>query len=86
VGGSRLREHTREKIEAVIRQLRAGESPKEVAASLRMSWPAVRQIIARHYEPRRTYIETYHLRHPQQSGPPPKILQPLIALKKASQL
>lgn len=76
-GGSRLREQTKETVAAVIRHLKAGKSPKEVACLMRVSWSCVRLIISRHRQVRMTYIETYTLRHPQRSGPPLKITTPL---------
>lgn len=86
MGGSRLRELTRDKIDSVIRQLKAGQSPKEVAATLGLTWMCVQQIIRRHHVTRCVFIETYKLRHPQCAAPPPKILTPFLAMKKASQL
>lgn len=85
-GGSRLREQTRETVESVIRHLKTGKSPKEVAATLGLTWACVQQITSRHREVRCVYIETYSLRHPQQSNPPRKILNPLERLQKTAQL
>lgn len=83
-GGSRLRDKTRETIASVIRHLRAGKSPKEVAYTMSISWACVNQIINRHRTVRMTYVETYSLRHPQRSEPPEKIIRPLI--RQANQL
>jgi hypothetical protein len=81
-----LREQTRETVESVIRHLKTGKAPKEVAATLGLSWACVQQIIIRHGQARWTYIETYGLRHPQQAGPPHKSLNILERLTKVSQL
>jgi hypothetical protein len=82
-GGSRLREQTKETVAAVIRHLKAGKSPKEVACLMNVTWSCVKLIIYRHRQVRLTYIETYGLRHPQRSGPPEKIINPL---RQANQL
>ncbi len=81
-----MREKTCETIQSVIRHLKTGKAPKEVAATLGVTWGCVQQVIIRHREARCVYIETYGLRHPQCSKPPPKILQPLINIDKSHQL
>lgn len=82
-GGSRLREQTKETVAAVIRHLKAGKSPKEVACLMHVSWSCVKLIIYRHYHVRRTYIETYGLRYPQRQRPQTKTIHPL---KQANEL
>jgi transposase len=76
VGGD-LREETKETVAIVIRHLRAGKSPKEIACTMHVSWSCVQAIIYRYRIARSVFIETYRLRHPKQSGPPQKIILPL---------
>ncbi len=76
-GGSRLREETKDTVAAVIRHLKSGKSPKEVACLMHVSWSCVQQIIYRHRQVRLIYVETYSLRHPRREGPPNKIVLPL---------
>lgn len=72
-----MREQTKEVVASVIRHLRAGKAPKEIAFIMKLKWSNVQIIIYRHRQARSVFIETYHLRHPDKEGPPSKIIHPL---------
>jgi hypothetical protein len=70
----------------VIRGLRAGESPKEIAARLHVGWECVKNIIKRHQDVRHVFVETHPLRHPNIDHPPLKIIQPLGELNRKTSI
>lgn len=61
----------------VIRGLRAGKSPKEIAFMLGVGRECVKAIIWRNLPVREVFVETHTLRYPESAGPPNKIINPL---------
>jgi transposase len=59
----------------VIRYLRAGKSPKEIAFIIHKSVETVWKMIRRYEEVRHAYDQTYQLRYPQKAYPPPDLVK-----------
>lgn len=64
-------------VQAVLRHLQAGDSPKEIAAALGVSFKCIYKILETNRQARVAYIATYTLRYPHKTTPPPKIIEPL---------
>lgn len=84
-----VREASHETLEKVVKLLKAGKSPKEIADRLRLSWSAIKLMIHRHQTVKKIFVDTYPLRYPatddrsrtwksnrqdNTATPPPKIL------------
>lgn len=65
-----LRSATQSDIAVIVRHLRAGKNPKEIAFLLNRSYDSVRKMLIRYQEVRAAYVETYRLRYPQKVEPP----------------
>lgn len=64
-------------IAAIIRGLRAGKSPKEIAALTGETPHNIRILIYRYREVHHEFVKTYSLRNPHLDGPPPKMANSL---------
>lgn len=68
----------------VVRYLKSGKSPKEIAFLIHRSSWAVWKIIERYQEIRRVYVRAYPLRYPNRDKAPAKIINPLRVLDELS--
>lgn len=79
---SKARAATKEVIAFVIRCLRSGKSPKEIAAmslhiGVKISHENIRIILFRYPEVHEVYVSTYSLRHPDKIPPSKRIANAL---------
>ncbi len=54
----------------MIRYLRAGKPPKEIAMLIHKSTSAIWLMIYRYQEVKTAYVDTYRLRYPHKEEPP----------------
>lgn len=64
-------------IAEIIRGLRSGKSPKEIAKVTGETWINVQLIIHRYREVHDIFVQTYHLRNPHKEAVPPKMANSL---------
>ncbi len=64
-------------IAAIVRGLRAGKSPKEIANLTGETYANVQIIIHRYRDVHSVFVKTYHLRNPHKEMLPPKMANSL---------
>jgi transposase len=67
-----------ERSAVLIRHLRAGKSPKEIAWKMNRTPWAIWKAIQRSADAHEAYLETYHRRHPNKESPPIKIIKVFV--------
>ncbi len=71
------REITKAIIAEIVRHLRSGKSPKEIAVMTGESYANIQIIIHRYREVHQVFVKTYHLRNPHRETMPPKMANSL---------
>ncbi len=64
-------------IAEIIRGLRSGKSPKEIARLTGESWINIQVIIHRYREVHDIFVQTYPIRNPHKDATPPKMASSL---------
>lgn len=67
------REETKIEIAVIVRYLRGGKSPKEIAYIMQRPYETIRKMIQRYQEIRSVYVESYALRYPEKTMPPMRL-------------